>query len=544
MPWWRFSFAVLLLASLTACDRGSAAADSDKAQSSAGTGDEKPNILFVVWDTVRGDRMSLLGYERKTTPYLDEFAKSARVYENCVAVSGTTVPSHLSMFTGLLPDEHGSHNEKPRVPDNLTLLSEILKTAGYQSYAYSANPQISANNNFNQGIDLIEHPWSEAYIRKAGNLTLSKMDAVGREQMLAKMRSKKRLSPMAFTATGPLAQEAVNNWLDRQDAERPVYIFLNYMEAHRPLLPRREFRAAFIPPEQIAASYRVQPTWSAMWAYVFGLREISPADMELISAVYDAALLELDHMFHELLASLRARGRLENTIVLLVSDHGEHLGEHHLLDHQFSVYEQLLRVPLVLHYPPRIKPGRDTRPVISSDLFPTLLELAGLDCPSLSKSISLLHTPAERPRLGACPSFMPATFYAAQQEYPRFDARPWQRTLRAYYEEPYKYIEASDGRHELYDLVADPAETNNLFTTHPSVVRRLAASTKAYVDSLRRVDVAHPEQRIPPEDEEHRRRLAALGYAGAIDEPNEPAGEEAPASRPSSAPATRQPVRP
>ena len=547
----RLTIVIAMLAALAGCDGGgdtSSGAD-DTLLNSTPAG-PKPNIVFIVWDTTRGDRLSLLGYERKTTPYLDEFAQNARVYENCIAVGSTTVPSHVSMFTGLLPAEHGSHNEKPRVPDKLTMLAEILKDAGYRTYAYSENPNVTVSNNFGQGIDLFEHPWSQKYIRKAGNLTLSKMSPRDRQRMINKMRAKKQLSPWAFTSAGSIAQEAVEGWLTEQPAEDPVFIFVNYMEAHRPLLPRRDFRQAFIPPEYIDASYETQPSWPAMWEYVFGLRDIADANIDLIRSVYDASMLELDELTHNLLESLRERGRLDNTIVVVVADHGEALGEHHLLDHQFSVYEQLMRVPIVLYYPQRVKAGRDQRPVMNADLFPTLLELSGLECPPLRKTISLMHAPQKRARLGACPSFLPAAFYAARQGHPTFDPTPWKRSLRAYYDEPYKFIDASDGRHELYDLSQDPGETNNLIESHPSVARRMAAGVQAYVKSLKEVQVDSESERIGSKSAEELQRLAALGYAGGgqEDEPNDARSDKKkeeqeatsqPSSAPSSAPTTQ-----
>lgn len=110
---------------------------------------EPPNIIFVVWDTVRADHLSLYGHQRRTTPFLDEWAQGARIYEDCISVGSTTVPSHSSMFTGLLPSEHGTSNETSTyvLDDKFDTLAEQLRAAGYSTYMFSANPFLSHAEN-------------------------------------------------------------------------------------------------------------------------------------------------------------------------------------------------------------------------------------------------------------------------------------------------------------------------------------------------------------------------------------------------------------
>ncbi len=103
-----------------------------------------PNILWVVWDTVRADHLSLYGYERETTPRLDAWAAGARVFDDVRSVASYTLPSHASMFTGLLPSEHCTHNDHKRLDDRYTTLAELLREAGYQTFLFSSNPHVSA----------------------------------------------------------------------------------------------------------------------------------------------------------------------------------------------------------------------------------------------------------------------------------------------------------------------------------------------------------------------------------------------------------------
>ena len=485
---------------LTACDSG-----ETQRENAAGTGRTarspatRPNILFIVWDTVRADRLSLYGHDRATTPYLDEFARQARIFENCISAGSTTVPAHASMFTGLLPTEHGASNEQPLLADGFVTLAELLRANGYRCYLYSENPHICARNRFTQGFDLAEHPWSPAYQAEALRITRRKLAGTLPDSQLQQRLKRGRINNWSIKAAGELAQRGIESWLASQDPDQPCFIFVNYMEAHRPLIPPRTYRERMMTPVQLAASYQLDYGWVALWSYVFGLREKTAGELEVIAALYDAALLELDDLLHNLLDALRVQGRLDDTVIVLVGDHGEHLGEHHLLDHQFSVYEPLMKVPLIVHYPPRFAPGRERRPVTNLDLFPTLLKLAGIDAPIESKAVSLLAPAPDRPRLGECPAAMVGALQQVRRVFPHFDPTPWDRTLRAYYDEPYKFIEASDGRHELYHLGQDPGERQNLIDTQPV-------------------------------DEAHRQRLEALGYLESEgDNENEPGGDDDPA---------------
>ncbi len=505
----------------------------------------RPNILFIVWDTVRVDRLSLYGYAKPTTPNLERFARDATVFENCVAAGSTTVPSHASMFTGLLPAEHGASNEHPLLDPRFVTLAESLRNAGYRTYAFSENPHLCRETKLTQGFEVVEHPWSPPFARDALRISLEKrfpdrdIDALlGRldKTDYAKLQWK-------IKAAGTLAQRGLSAWLESQPADRPFFAFVNYMEAHRPLIPRREFRERFMTPEQLRASYRPPRTFGQLWAYCFGLREAAPGELALSSLRYDAAIAELDALLGDLLDRLDAAGRLENTVVVLVADHGEHLGEHHLLDHQFSVYEPLMRVPLVVRCPSRLRPGRERRPVSNLDLYPTLLELAGVAPAVQSTGVSLLHPREKRLRIGQYPAPMAGAFKVVQTMYPRFDPTPWRRSLIALYDEPYKLIAASDGRDALYDLSRDPHERTNLITTQRDVAARLADELRRLRAELRRPPAA-ASSRPDRKSSELMRRLEQIGYVGSDTDDEEQPNPTT--SRPAPRPAnqTPQPPRP
>jgi len=266
-----------------------------------------------------------------------------------------------------------------------------------------------------------------------------------------------------------------------------------------------------LPPEEVDATYRVDRSWLPTWEYTFGLREMGERELELTRATYDATLAELDDLTASLLAALEARGLLASAVVVLTSDHGELLGEHHMLDHQYALHEELLRVPLVVRAPGAFAPGRDPRPVANFDVFATLLELAGIDPPPGTRARSLVAPLTRRARLAEEPAASSVGIDQVRAAHPGFDPMPFQRRLRAWTDEPHKYVWSSDGRHALYDLARDPREGRDLSRDDPALAARLAADLDAYHASLRGCPPAAPPAATPgPEELE---RLRALGYA-------------------------------
>jgi arylsulfatase A-like enzyme len=477
----------------------------------------QPNILLVVWDTVRADRLGPYGYRNATTPRLERWVDEARVFEDCVSPSPWTVPSHASIFTGLLPSDHGAGFEHAWLDDQHDTLAEQLRTAGYQTFLWSANPHVSAVENFTQGFEVAEHPWDADQRERA--LAIVRQKLVGdRSSELGGVVRRGQAGEWAIKAAGELAQERLENWIDAREAERPFFAFLNYMEAHRPLVPPRRFRERVMTPERVEHSYHVDRSWLAIWSYSFGLREYSDEELAVMSGTYDAAIAELDALLDGVLAALRTRGLLDDTVVVLVSDHGEMLGEHHMLDHQYALYRPLLQVPLVIRYPRRFAPGRESAPAMSLDLFPTLLELAGLEPPTRAHAHSLLALPAERVRIAEYPSAFRDAFPAVRRAFPDWDPTPWERALRAIHEDPWKLIWGSDGRHELYDRERDPGESDDLSASRADEVARLEKRLEGKLSATPR----QPQQTAPAVSEEHRKMLEALGYAEPSPDPSTP----------------------
>jgi arylsulfatase A-like enzyme len=438
--------------------------------------DRRPNILVVVWDTVRADRLGLYGFEKPTTPFVDEWAAGARVYDDCVSPANYTIASHASIFTGLFPTEHGARNGSIRLADRYTTLAEILRDAGYRTFLYSANPHVSRATGMAQGFEEVRHPWSEDLRGEAFRIVRAKIKTGDRSSGLPKKIRSGQVGPWDIKASGELAAKTALSWLRRSDRKKPFFVFLNYMEAHGPLIPPEKYRRRVLTDEQVKQSYKVDRSWDTVWSCIYGLGEYSDGELAVMEGRYEAAIAELDDLFRDLVAQMDAGGYLENTVVVLASDHGEHLGEQGLVGHQYSLYEPLLRVPLIVRDPARFPPGREKRPVMTHDLFPTLLDLAGVDPPPSRSggAVSLLSPLEERDRLAESPGVFSDPFDAVLRLHPEWDPRPWTREIRAFYRGGEKLIVWSDGETKLYRLAEDPKET-----------RDLAAAESGTVDGMR-----------------------------------------------------------
>lgn len=483
--------------------------DSDRGASDA---DPRPNILWVVWDTVRADRMSLYGHSVKTTPELDRWARDARVYENVVSAANTTESSHASMFTGLLPSQHGTDAAHRWLDDSFDTVAEGLQRAGYRTYLWSANPSVSVEENFQQGFDRVEHPWDDEF-RVAARLIVERKVEGDRSSELHRRLARGNPGPWAIKAAGSLVAGALERWLAQSESSRPWFAVLNYMEAHRPLVPERHFREKVMTPAEVERSYEVDRSWTGMWEFTAGLREFSAEDLRVMQGTYDAALLELDGLFAQLLTSLAAHGDLDNTVVILTSDHGELLGEKHMLDHQFSLHGALTNVPLVIRFPDRFAPGRETRPVSTRDLYPTVLELASIEVPgggSERSSQSLLRPRERRARLSEYTAANTKTLRVLVDKHPGFDIEPFERQLRALRDGDSKFIWSSDGRHELYDLARDPGEVHDRAEGDPASTQRMQERLDAFLAHLDGLGFQRDEAPVP--SQEHREMLESLGY--------------------------------
>ncbi|MDE2978012.1 MAG: sulfatase [Acidobacteriota bacterium] len=414
----------------------------------------RPNIVLYVVDTVRADRLGVYGYEKPTSPRLDAFAEGAVLFENAYAQSSWTRPAVASLFTGLLPPAHRTVGRRSVLPDDATTLAEILAAHGYEGLGLVRNPNVGRAFGFAQGF--------------------------------TRFRSEDRERDETML-------ERVRLWLDeRQDAEAPFFLFLHAIDPHGPYDPAPEFEEMF-EAGGAPAHYRTV-------RYLLGLNrgDVEPdsGTAEALSRLYDAEVAQNDRAFGELLDELEDRGLVEDTAVIYVSDHGEEFAEHGRWEHGLSLYEEVLRVPLIMRLP-GVPARRVEAPAQHIDLLPTLLGYLGIEPPPTDGRDLL----AERRRGGA-----PLDVYAHLD----VDGHRAASVIRGRFKLVLPLSPSQGTAPMLFDLDADPGELEDLAGDRPDIVARMLGllaerNLAGEIESAEEIE----DDQI---DEDVRRRLRALGY--------------------------------
>jgi len=425
----------------------------------------------VVIDTARADRFSFDGYARQTSPETAILAAEGAVYEQAYTPAPWTLPAHASLFTGLYPSSHGADSGHLRLDDSLRTLAEAFQDTGYRTVAYAANPWVGRQYGFDQGFDSYEEAWKG-----------DKGDEA--DAGAARLNSR------------------VERWLEWREGnparEQPFFMFINYLEPHLPYDPPEPERSRFVSqgtdPEAVERLRRFKHPQEVR--FVLGLGGLQPADFNILSDLYDGEIAYVDRRVGELAGFFRRRKLLDDTVVVITSDHGEAIGNHGFLDHKMNVFEELLRIPLVLRYPRAVAAGQRIKtPVMLQDLYPTLLGLARIRSgggpgrgPTGPEAVPLPGVDGLRrdgPR--AAPAIIsefsrPIQFLdIIQKSFPEARIDPWDRALVAFRVGSEKLHWASDGRHRLYDLALDPAEEDDLAASHPERTAALAAQVESWL---------------------------------------------------------------
>ena len=478
-----------------------------------------PNVLVVVWDTVRADRTSIYGYDKPTTPRIEAWAKKkALVYERGVSPGVWTLPSHASLFTALPVRAHGVTAETKFLEDRFVTVAEALSEVGYDTWSVCSNPYVSEESNLLQGFRSVEHPWDprwEPKVMAHMNRKLEPQDAstpvspAWNEKGRGGAGSNKYL----YKESGPVAAEAFKRFLDGSEKDRPWFAFINYMEAHLPRIPTMAARKAVMTDAQIERGWNVLQTTTHFHEFMVGVRPYEPLDLEAISGIYDASLIDLDLATEQLLDVLTASGLNDNTIVIITSDHGESLGEHDLLLHKYAVYNTLSRVPLLISWPGHVEPGREPAPKSVSDILADAVKLGRIP---VTKPVA--RGLASRPTVGMDGAVTEYNAVAAgslermSKLHRKVELGPFRRTYQAIEVGPWKYQVASDGSEEFYKVTDDPDETSNLSKDAVDDRVRSAALLKTWKE---KVGQYKPTEGVEPRaelDDEQKEALEALGY--------------------------------
>jgi arylsulfatase A-like enzyme len=306
---------------------------------------QRPNVLWIVLDTARADRMSVYGYNRETTPFLKRWSSRAILFERCISNGMWTVPSHASMFTGMSLRQHGTDHQHAWLDESFVTVAEVLRRAGYNTALFSNNPWVSRAMNLDQGFDVSRTLHHLRYLTRFSSL----------EDSCLRWGLTPLLPWWDHDYGGAITNWLISDWLDdRGNQGEPFFLFVNYMEAHLPYLIPRKFRRMFMTNEQVARSYELH---LRAFGHITGVLDrrfnlyggefLAQADREVLKRQYEAGLRYLDDRVSELIRMLEERGHLENTLVVITADHGEYLDTHGMWSHRFLTYNDLVHVPFL-----------------------------------------------------------------------------------------------------------------------------------------------------------------------------------------------------
>ena len=445
---------------------------------SDGTG-KRPDVLLVSVDTLRADHLSCYGYNLPTTPNLDALAAQGAKFTHARSQAPWTLPSHASMMTGLYPSVHGARfytnfrflraGISVRLGEDHVTLAEIVRSVGYQTSARTAVHWLGDDFGVVQGFDVLQAESRHTSAARSVDQTLE--------------------------------------WL-LQDCDQPRFVFLHFFDLHQYRSPA-SYEARFVDSEYRGVLYgRIRSVLANAYDH------LSEADLSYAVGKYDAALAFVDAELGRLFAELGKAGRFDNTLIIVTSDHGEEFWDHGGTGHGFTLYEEQLRVPLIVK-PPKSFPIRSRAPDVAAgliDVAPTVLDYLNISShkdrfqgESLRPYIETVAQPRIRPIFAEDTYFFNSYAVVVDEEkyihnrippYELFNPELLLANVRAFY----KFRDP-----EFYRLRTDPAEKENLAGTPAETTQGLVSQLWRHIE---KTEVSEPHR----VDEETVRELRSLGY--------------------------------
>lgn len=324
------------------------------------------NVIILMLDTVRADHLSCYGYDKKVSPVMDELASEGVLFERHYSSSSWTVPAHFSFMTGVTS---GAVRQEFSISHKSLTLAERIRLLGYKTACFSANPLLSHAINFDQGFDIFDSDIN--IINRFNNLKIF--------DLLSHLKIRRPIHSNAIKTlnTAELLTDYVLSWI-KKSSDEPFFLFVNYMDAHDPYLPPEEYRNLF------THGYKGNFTGDICGekSEAEFIRDIVPTmnkeDWNYVLSQYDGAIKYIDDQIGRIRDYLRETGRLDNTILIILADHGELFGEYDLATHHLTLSDEETHVPLIIHYPKVIQnPARVKTLARIIDIYPTIQELIG-----------------------------------------------------------------------------------------------------------------------------------------------------------------------
>ena len=440
-----------------------------------------PNIIFVSIDSLRQDHLGCYGYPHPTSPTIDRLAAGGVRFETAVATTSWTLPSHAAMFTGLFDSTHGLVDNGLRLKDQHNTLAEALREVGYRTAGFFGGPYLHPVFGLGQGFDTYQSCMTQLE------------DSLSDEGVRA--QSQAPVGASHADVTGPRTEREVARWLDEQeaqgDSDRPFFLFLHLWDVHYDYIAPEEYVLMFDP------DYEGDLDGVRFMQNPRIVQGMDKRDKQHLLALYDAEIRFTDDVLGRILDDLEQRGELEDTLVVITADHGEEFFDHGRKGHQHTLYDEVIRVPLVFSWPGRLDAAVVTEQVRTIDLMPTLLSIAGLTRQPKMQGRSLL------------PLLTGGTLEPADALSELLvDGRRF-RALRTL---EWKWIDPGQGLPAAFDLTDDPKERK------PIVAEESVRVGKVRLRNLARTCLEFRQEMGGVEeielDEDMLQALTDLGYMG------------------------------
>jgi arylsulfatase A-like enzyme len=450
----------------------------------------RPNVILIVADTLRADHLGCYGYERATSSRIDDWARTGTRFTRAHATASWTTPSVVSMLTGLYPAAHGVETGFAVLSERVPTMAVAFRAAGYRTAVLSANPGfVTPVNGIGRGFDdfvvLVGPPAEGPEVPKQipADVGLQRFVRVAEADLVT--------------------DEAVHFLRKRRAAQEPFFLYVHYIDPHADYFPPGEYRKRFGVPAD-------SPLLGMEQRRIMNPNPLGtlPSEADLATAVslYDGEIAFLSHEIGRLLDAVERLA--PHTLVVFTADHGEEFGEHGGLGHGMTLWEEQLHVPLIL-VGPGVPAGMDvTVPVSLISLWQIIAELVGIEGPARPNPSLAVFMNNRRPQT------TPKLFADLDRPYTGMEswaARRGPIHRHVILDMPWKLVEARNGTQRFFDLLADPAEREDVRAEDGDVSRTLAAALQ-----VRNTAAAETRRVAAPRDEpltpERRERLRALGY--------------------------------
>jgi len=431
--------------------------------------DDKPNIILIISDTLRSDHLGCYGYSRNTSPNIDRIAREGIIFNRAYAQSNWTLASTATLFTSLYPTSHNIFSKKEVVPKESKTLIENLKVAGYRTAGFSKSPFFWGNFGLRQGFDRF-------YTGQSNFVWKLYCSVIGEILNRLLMSKDKNLTRQALS------------WI-KSNKSHKFFVYLHYMATHAPYRIPKAYEEIYVKEEIPDRIY--SPSRSV---------EITPAQKKNLLDRYDGAIRFVDDQIGQLLDLLQSLDLKENTLLIITADHGEAFGEHGNWEHGPTVYQETIKIPLIIWYPEiRCNQMRSNELAGLIDIKPTILDIIGIKQSQIYQGKDLISRITEE-----------GSFHQQRGSREEIFSEGKKNFRCIITSTNWKLISnEAEGKVELYNLEQDPEEKHNVFNLYPEVAKNLQKRLTSKFKEFEKQELKPTKASLSAETI---RRLKSLGY--------------------------------